>query len=245
MLGSRPFSLTFLAAMALSAQGRISAQHPEANDAQAIRSRISRLEQAPQRSPIEPMYVPFMLGTISLIAFLGLRNTYLAGAIRERCKDVRSCKCPISEASYFSQLLYFINRYSKSNYALTAAILAIVCFSAMIAVDVVGHNYTSGLIVNRSTSIALLLVGGVLATCATGLCFYETFIARKSLFTEIATSIITAEHKEIEPSLLATLGLIERIIAPYLDKTLHGKLLSVRSRLETNPPVPSAGKPAA
>lgn len=185
-----------------------------------------------QHPPLQPMFVPFMLGTISLIAFLSVRNTYLAGAIRHRCEDVRKTKCSVSEASYFLQMLYFLKRYHMSNRALIASIAAIVFFGSMIAVDILFPVAGEWPWSTHSITCIMMIVGGASATYATWLCLFETWIARKSLFTEVATSIVTADHKIVEPSLLSTFGAIERMIGSHLDATLHGKLLATRSRLE-------------
>ena len=179
---------------------------------------------------IHVSFIRFMVGTIPLIAFLSLRNTYLTGRTRELCDKIRDTNHGFREASYFLQLSYFLRRYKISNSALIFSITAVFFFGAMIASYVLTNG--DGLTFHApEVPEFMLLIGGVAATFATGFSIYETYVARRYLFAEVATTIITGDYQTIEPSLLSTLEELERTIKAHLDRELHGRLVSTKTHL--------------
>lgn len=176
------------------------------------------------------VFVPFMIGALSLVGFLSLRNAHLSKNVRDLCSRIRDERDSFWEASLTLQLACFVRRYMWSNRALAAAIGAIFMFGAMIGcVAVTTHKISTDII--REFPLAMLVVGGALGTFATAVSIYETFVARQSLTAEVAATIIRAEYTGVEPSLHSTLGQIERDIRRSLDKELHGRLMTVLENL--------------
>jgi F0F1-type ATP synthase membrane subunit b/b' len=87
-------------------------------------------------SQISPAFAGFMLGSISLIAFLSIRNANLAGRTRDLCKTLRRSEEDVWQASLSLQLLYFVKRYKHNNWALVLAIVSVLFFGAMIGMTV-------------------------------------------------------------------------------------------------------------
>lgn len=191
---------------------------------------------------LEKFFVPFMLGSISLIAFLSIRNTYLAGRTRDLCTLLLESKKQVWQTSYSLQLFYFVRRYKINNLALRSAIISVLCFGIMIANEatpltnwIKGFGSAPSVLVHTGSappSVLALIAGGVLATIATLVSIYETSIGRRSLFTHVACTIINTRFHDPNEILCNNLKNIEKSIRrPFKKKEnddLRQKLGCVR-----------------
>lgn len=183
-----------------------------------------------QNFQIHDVFTPLMLGSISLVAFLSLRNTYLAGKARDLCDHLLKTDQISWKASYSLQLLYFIERYRMSNSALLLAIVSITLFGMMTGLAAITSKpWTTDIVVELPRF--LMVLGGVTAIAATGLSLWETFISRRSLFSHVAHSIISANIIKTDPVLLATIARIGLLIQKSLDRDLYGKFIEAQRRM--------------
>lgn len=165
-----------------------------------------------------------MLGSISLIAFLSVRNTYLAGRTRDLCKLLQESKQLFLQTSLSLQLYYFASRYWINNLALICAILSVLFFGIMIGMAIVLKYSMLDLRAEPSFIVLIviaLILGGMLAAVATAISIYETYIGRRSLFTHIACTIIdTIDTKlsESDEALCTNFQKIEGVIHRSLRK---------------------------
>lgn len=140
---------------------------------------------------LQPTFIPFMVGSISLTAYSSLRNFYLARAARSLSKELLEAKDPLIKQSLVVQLEWFVRRYRVSNNSLLLAISSVFLFGLMVATCL---GASSGLAQPwfRTAANTLVLVGGGSATLATLLSLYEAFVARRSLFTAVAACVAKA-----------------------------------------------------
>ena len=179
----------------------------------------------------DKIFVPFMLGSISLIAFLSVRNTHLAGRTRDVCKLLLESKGQVWQRSYSLQLLYFVRRYKINNCALVSAILSVLCFGVMVALtfipfmDWISTPFKTWVReMAGNPSVVALVAGGTLASVATVVSIYETYIGRRSLFAHVACTIIDTPFKDPNQILCDNLKQIEKSIRRPLGKKDNGDL---------------------
>jgi hypothetical protein len=89
------------------------------------------------------------------------------------------------------QLEWFVRRYKASNNSLLLAISSVFLFGLMVATCLAASSGWPQPWF-RIASNSLLLAGGGAATLATLLSLYEAFVARRSLFTAVATCVAKA-----------------------------------------------------
>lgn len=143
------------------------------------------------------IFVPFMLGTISLILFLGTRNLSLAGRVRDLAKELKDSKEEKWKCHLIMQIYFFAHRYKIGNTALILAIAAVALFGLMIAVALVTRwDWTMNIFADGP--LFLCVFGGFAATGATILSVQESCMARKSLFTHIAVCIVESKPKKAD-----------------------------------------------
>jgi len=193
---------------------------------------------------LKDVFIPFMLGTISLILFLSGRNIFLATRIRELSKELKR-KSPDSKGHLIMQIHSFARRYKISNRALMLAITAVFSFGAMIGVAVftvinqhfdtgrTGWNFTENIF--SELPLLMCVIGGVTATAATIMSIIETYMARKSLFTHLTACIVHAKLTRSDCSEMKYLRKIEKLVRGQVDKNLHGQLIELRRRLTIIP----------
>jgi hypothetical protein len=171
-----------------------------------------------------PFFTPFMLGSISLIAYLSVRNGFLATKTREICKELALTKDDLWQWSYLLQLDYFVHRYKLNNLALMLAILGVFFFGLMIACSYLMQIVISSEKSNLGSSF-FLLFGGICSTTATIISIYETYKGRNSLFAYVATTIVKLELIEQSKYTFSTSSLsIEKIIKKHLESSLQDEL---------------------
>jgi hypothetical protein len=78
---------------------------------------------------------------------------------------------------------------------------------------------------SKSIPYILLILGGLMATLATMISIYETYIARKSLFNNVASTYIAIQCTSPDASLLAALDRIKLLIRDALDRDIYGKYI--------------------
>lgn len=162
-------------------------------------------------------FTPFMLGSISLIAFLSIRNAHLAGRTRDLCQKLSESQKTIWQASLSLQLLYFVKRYKLNNWALVFAILSVLFFGAMIGIaSFIPTAGTTGVL--TGVLVSMFILGGILATSATAISIYETYIGRRSLFTHVACTIVEKEFEEPGDTLCKNIKKIRRTIQKSLKE---------------------------
>jgi hypothetical protein len=154
-------------------------------------SRFLRVKKEEGMIDLQPAFIPFMVGSISLTAYSSLRNFYLARATRVLSKELIDTLDPLIKQSLVVQLEWFVRRYKVSNNSLLLAISSVFLFGLMIAA---GLGASSGWAQPwfRIAANSLLLAGGIAATLATLLSLYEAFVARRSLFTAVAVCVAKA-----------------------------------------------------
>ncbi|MCP3960716.1 MAG: DUF2721 domain-containing protein [bacterium] len=178
-------------------------------------------------------FIPFMMGSIALIAYLSLRNIYLAKAARSLSADLQDLDDSFQRDSLIVQISWFLRRYRVSNAALISAIFSVVFFGLMIASSVV--DLSSWLPSTLpSPQIIFLLTGGVFATVATMISIYEAFVARQSLFTAVGTAIATAKCDTVGRLIARReLAEIEKLIKKSVDSDLcdhlHDRVLTIQA----------------
>lgn len=140
---------------------------------------------------LQPTFIPFMVGSISLTAYSSLRNFYLARAARTLSKELLDATDPLIRESLVIQLEWFVRRYKVSNNALLMAISSVSLFGLMVAACLFT---SSGWAPSWFEPVAgsLMLIGGSSALFATLLSMYEAFVARRSLFTAVAACVAKA-----------------------------------------------------
>lgn len=188
-----------------------------------IAEAISPTADALKTFPQQFLFVPFMLGTISLILFLSGRNAMLANRIRELCKDIQTESAESMKGHLIEQLVYFGGRYRISNTALMLAVFSVFSFGMMIASSLF-HHWGWSRDILHDIPVGLCVLGGATATIATLLSIYETYIARRSLFTHIVFSVVEAAPKRTSPCLTTYLIRIERLSRGHVEEALAGRL---------------------
>jgi len=173
-------------------------------------------------------FIPFMIGSISLVAFLSIRNTHLSKNTRVLCDRIKDNRVDSEESAFWEsnftlQVHYFSARYMRSNSALVLSIISILLFGAMIGLIVISD---AGLRSDWASvvSLVLLILGGAGATIATAISVRETLMARRSLCAHVAATIVTAQYQNPNPSLHSVLSKIEATIGSTLESDLHGQL---------------------
>ena len=174
---------------------------------------------------LQASFIPFMMGSIALIAYLSVRNIYLAKAARELCAKLDGLEDVFQKDSLIIQVSWFVKRYKVSNTALILAILAVMCFGLMIAsnVDQVQEFFPATFSIQ--VPILFLLAGGGLATMATMISIYEAYAARHSLFTAIGTGVVTAKCVADRPVACSEFERLKRAIKGSVDQDLLQQIL--------------------
>lgn len=182
---------------------------------------------------LKDVFIPFMLGTISLILFLSGRNIFLATRIRELSKELKR-RSPDSKGHLVMQIYYFAHRYKISNTALMLAITSVFSFGAMIGVAVFTRwNFTANIF--SELPLFMCVIGGVTATAATIMSIKETYMARRSLFTHLTACIVLAKLTRSDCSEMVYLRKIEKLVRDQVDENLHGQLIELQRRLTIAP----------
>lgn len=191
---------------------------------------------------LQASFIPFMMGSIALIAYLSVRNIYLAKAARELCAKLDGVEDAFQKDSLIIQVSWFIKRYKVSNTALIVAIFAVMCFGLMIAsnVEQVLAFFPRTII---PVPILFLVAGGTLATTATMISIYEAYIARHSLFTAIGTGIVTAKCVANRPVACSEFESLKRAIKGSIDEELFREIFesSEQSIPHGDEPIPQQG----
>jgi hypothetical protein len=176
------------------------------------------------------VFIPFMLGTISLILFLSGRNIFLAGRIRELSKELRENSTDSWKGHLIMQIYYFTRRYKISNTALIFSIISVFSFGAMIGITVFTRwKWTANIFLEFP--LLMCVIGGLTATTATIISILETWWARRSLFTHVAACIVFAKLTRSDCSEIVYLSKIEQLVRNQVEQNLHGQLIDVQRRL--------------
>jgi len=175
---------------------------------------------------LQPTFIPFMIGSISLTAYSSLRNFYLARAARTLSKELLEQKDLVIKQSLVVQLEWFVRRYKASNNSLLLAISSVFLFGLMVA-TCLATSLGWAQPWFRIASNSLLLAGGGAATLATLLSLYEAFVARRSLFTAVATCV--AKAAPFGSGLDVTIKIGE--LAKGIRRSVHPELYSMISSI--------------
>jgi hypothetical protein len=179
---------------------------------------------------LKDVFIPFMLGTISLILFLSGRNIFLAGRIRELSKELKRSSPDSWKGHLIMQIYYFAHRYKISNTALMFSITSVFSFGAMIGVAVFTRwNFTANIF--SELPLLMCVIGGVTATAATIMSIKETYMARRSLFTHLTACIVLAKLTRSDCSEMVYLRKIEKLVRNQVEENLHGQLIDLQRRL--------------
>jgi hypothetical protein len=181
---------------------------------------------------ITDCFTPLMLASISLVAFLSIRNGHLATKTREICKDLSCSKDDeLWQWSYTLQLKYFVHRYKLNNLALIVAISSVFLFGLMIAFTVIG-SLTFSFNLKESAPSFLLVGGGLFATTGVIISIIETYKGRNSLFAFVATTLIKLHILDSKYPIFNNIISIEKKIRGHLPDNLSDELSKLLLRIK-------------
>ncbi|MEM6454787.1 MAG: hypothetical protein AAF772_06800 [Acidobacteriota bacterium] len=197
---------------------------------------------------MDKVFIPFMIGSISLVAYISLRNFYHAKAIRSLSDYLRKEKCDYYWDSAAIQLSCFMRRYDLSNYALLAAIVSVVCYGSMVALFAICEKMQALDPASWETASKplltcqgiLMLIGGACAGIATLISLYEAYMARTSLYTAAASS---ASYHAVKGRLdvRSEVQQIAQIAKRYVRRDIYTRIQDSLNHLgETNPREPDS-----
>ena len=87
---------------------------------------------------------------------------------------------------------------------------------------ITAHGVTTNPI--REVPLVTLIMGGGLGTFATVISIIKTYVARESLSSEVASTLISSRYESMSPNLLKELKRIETTIGRHLNSDLKQQL---------------------
>ena len=201
---------------------------------------------------MDKVFVPFMLGTISLILFFNVRNNYLGTRIREICNPIGQKKKKHGFSVEVAEQLYaLMERYRRGSRSLVTAILAVTCFGTMLLLyfllspELYGLDRSEtdpliGLEIAQRIVVALFaIIGGALAAYASVYSISEIRQSRKSLWTHVAYSITLCNFTDMDDGLEQLRDILTKIegrLETHISTSLYNdfKALTSDLRMRTN-----------
>ena len=141
---------------------------------------------------IAPLLVPLILGTISMVVWLGVRNESLSNRIRKAVDELLSDNLQkplnsVHKSSLQSQLLLFVPRYEQNTLAMCLAIGSLVAVGGIAAVllclAIQPFNFSSFVIA------AFLILGAGLMAKAIYISIVEIRNGRETLYHHVAACL--------------------------------------------------------
>lgn len=184
------------------------------------------------------IFIPFMVGAISLVAFLSIRNVHLAKGVRDICGCIRTHNDSNGWQNQWTfELSLFVTRYMWSNLALILSIFSVFIFGLMIGVYAIIF-YARNVDLWSTVLVVILVAGGLFGSFATLVSVKETLYARNSLSSHVAFTLLNTSFSSHTAELYRVMCRIERCTRRSLDQEVHRQLRSKMDSLRDSAPSP-------